>query len=129
MPSADVVEMIEKSTHGGYSTVLARRAVATRYTDPCFITDNGQRKRVMSTIEAADENNQYGHKMCDRLCRGGFTRINKDPYQMLTMVDKLVEKQNCRDNPKSYMFCVDMELTDVLHESNEEIYPRFSVET
>ena len=73
MPNKSIMEAIEAGTHGGFANVSTRRGISSAfYDEPMYIRDGEKVLRVMSTVEALDENNQYGGKMCQNLCRGGW---------------------------------------------------------
>ena len=122
----DVLEAIEDATHGGYSCVSLRRAVSSRFYEPMFVPAPscvaGERVRVMSTIEALDENNQYGHKMIQKLCSGGFRR-RIAPENVLMSECREILRSYTADDDRSYMFQVDMVLPKVQHAGAEERFP------
>ena len=65
MCNKNIMEAIEAATHGGYSK---EKAVSTKNKKASYVTKDGVKHRAMITIEAIDENNQYGHKMTLKLC-------------------------------------------------------------
>ena len=109
IPSGDVMDAIESATHGGFACVMLRRAVSSRfYDEPMYIdNDEGEKVRVMSTIEALDENNQYGHKMMGCLCRGGFRHRNGNDTVLMQDFHKILQNYKETDT-EGYIFQVSM---------------------
>ena len=87
------MEAIEQSTHGGFSNVSTRRGVSSaNYEEPMYIRADGEVLRIMLTVEALDENNQYGGKMTKKLCRGGFRHRVAHPDALLHECKTLVQR-------------------------------------
>ena len=81
IPNERIMEAIEEGTHGGFSNVSTRRGISSAfYDEPMYIRDGDEVVRVMSTVEALDENNQYGGQICQNLSRGGW-RLRKGTPQ------------------------------------------------
>ena len=123
MPNEKVMAAIEEGTHGGYSNVSMRRGISSAfYDEPMYIRDGDEVLRVMSTIEALDENNQYGGKMCQKLCRGGWRLRRGASRVLLQECNDLVRKYNMEDDT-GYYFQVSMILPHCHHTGREEVYP------
>ena len=125
IPSGHVMDAIESATHGGFACVMLRRAVSSRfYDEPMYIdNDEGEKVRVMSTIEALDENNQYGHKMMGCLCRGGFRHRNGNDTVLMQDFHRILQNYKETDT-EGYIFQVSMSLPLTRHTgSKEELFP------
>ena len=124
--SEDVLDVVEAATHGGFSCVSLRRAVSSRFYEPMFVPAPsgvaGERVRVMSTIEALDENNQYGHKMMQKLCSGGFRRRTAPEAVLMGECQSILRKYRLEDD-RGYFFQVDLVLPKGNHTGAEEMYP------
>ena len=124
IPNESFMECIESSTHGGFSVVALRKAVSTAFYDPMYINDGNGRVRVMSTIEGLDENNQYGHKMTKKLCRGGALQRSVAPAEVLFAEMESILSQYKETDDTGYLFQVDMHYPKEQHICcSEETYP------
>ena len=123
IPNERIMEAIEEGTHGGFSNVSTRRGISSAfYDEPMYIRDGDEVVRVMSTVEALDENNQYGGKMCQNLCRGGWRLRKGTPAVLLREYQTLVEKY-IKEDKTGYYFEVSMILPYKRHTGREEAYP------
>ena len=121
MPNEAVMEAIEQSTHGGFSNVSTRRGVSSaNYEEPMYIRDDGEVLRVMSMVEALDDNNQYGGKMIQKLCRGGFRHRMAQSKVLLHECKTLVHRYDKVDN-YGYLFQISMVLPQKYHTGREEL--------
>ena len=122
MPNVHIMEAIEAGTHGGFANVSTRRGISSAfYDEPMYIRDGEKVLRVMSTIEALDENNQYGGKMCQNLCRGGW-RLRTGPSMELSRMS--LTKSYTKEDTVGYYFEVSIILPRARHTGGrEETYP------
>ena len=124
MPNKSIMEAVEDGTHGGFSNVSTRRGISSAfYDESMYIRDGEKVLRVMSTVEALDENNQYGGKMCQNLCRGGW-RLRTGPERELSRECMLLTKAYTKEDTVGYYFEVSMILPRVRQiGGREETYP------
>ena len=124
MPNERIMEAIEDGTHGGFANVSTRRGISSAFYDEAmYIRDGEKVLRVMSTIEALDENNQYGGKMCQNLCRGGW-RLRQGPERELSEECMLLTKAYTKEDTVGYYFEVSMILPRAQQiGGREETYP------
>ena len=87
-----------------------------------YIRDGEKVLRVMSTVEALDENNQYGGKMCQNLCRGGW-RLREGASPVLLRECLSLAKDYTKEDTVGYYFEVSMILPYMRHTGREETYP------
>ena len=93
------------------------------YDEPMYIRDGEKILRVMSTVEALDENNQYGGKMCQNLCRGGW-RLRTGPERELSEECMLLTEAYTKEDTVGYYFEVSMILPRARQiGGREETYP------
>ena len=108
MPNERIMEAIEDGTHGGFANVSTRRGISSAfYDEPMYIRDGEKVLRVMSTVEALDENNQYGGKMCQNLCRGGW-RLRMGPERDLSRECMQLTEAYTKEDAVGYYFEVSM---------------------
>ena len=124
MPNERIMEAIEAGTHGGFANVSTRRGISSAfYDEPMYIRDGEKVLRVMSTVDALDENNQYGGKMCQNLCRGGW-RLRMGPSPVLLRECLSLAKNYTKEDTVGYYFEVSMILPYARHiGGREETYP------